>query len=106
MSVSLRVLDDGAWVSVNDSRQVSVSELWRLDAPEFCSCTVPDFVVENFQSVGVDGRTITATVYGQCIQCGETGVPGWIPVGRLKNGEYVDLDRENVVLPAHGGNEN
>ena len=47
MSVSLRVLDDGAWVSVNDAREVSVSELWRLDDPSFCGCELPDFVVEN-----------------------------------------------------------
>ncbi|ERH01778.1 MAG: hypothetical protein J07HN6_01336, partial [Halonotius sp. J07HN6] len=30
MSVALRILDDGAWLSVNDQRRVSVSELWRL----------------------------------------------------------------------------
>ncbi|WP_416840104.1 hypothetical protein [Haloferax sp. DFSO52] len=98
MSVSLRVLDDGAWVSVNDAREVSVSELWRLDAPTFCACGLPDFVVENILAVGVDEHTIDAKVYGQCIACGETGVPGWVPVGRLSDGEFVDIDRESVVL--------
>ena len=99
MSVSLRVLDDGAWVSVNDAREVSVSELWRLDAPAFCACDLPDFVVENVLSVGIAGRTIDAKVYGQCIACGETGVPGWVPVGRLSDGEFTDIDRERTVLP-------
>ncbi|WP_410766376.1 hypothetical protein [Haloferax sp. DFSO60] len=100
MSVSLRVLDDGAWVSVNDARQVSVSELWRLHAPEFCVCDMPDFVVENVLRVGADGRTVSAKVYGQCIACGQTGVPGWVPVGRMYESEFVDIDREKVVLPA------
>ncbi|AFK19616.1 hypothetical protein E6P09_02090 [Haloferax mediterranei ATCC 33500] len=99
MSVSLRVLDDGAWVSVNDAREVSVSELWRLNAPAFCGCELPDFVVENVLSVGADGRTVSAKVYGQCIACGETGVPGWVPVGRLSDGEFTDIARESVVLP-------
>lgn len=98
MSVSLRVLDDGAWVSVNDAREVSVSELWRLDAPAFCPCDLPDFVVENVLAVGVEGQTIDAKVYGQCIACGETGVPGWVPVGRLSGGEFVDIARERTVL--------
>ncbi|KAB1193054.1 hypothetical protein GJR96_06190 [Haloferax sp. MBLA0076] len=105
MSVSLRVLDDGAWVSVNDAREVSVSELWRLDDPSFCGCDLPDFVVENVLSVGVDGRTVTASVYGQCIGCGETGVPGWVPVGRLSDGRFADIDRENTVLPVYDGDD-
>lgn len=106
MSVSLRVLDDGAWVSVNDAREVSVSELWRLDAPAFCGCDLPDFVVENVLDVGVDGRTIDAKVYGQCIACGTAGVPGWVPVGRLAGGEFVDIDREHVVLPVRSDTHN
>ncbi|ADE04397.1 MULTISPECIES: hypothetical protein [Haloferax] len=105
MSVSLRVLDDGAWVSVNDAREVSVSELWRLDDPSFCGCELPDFVVENVLDVGADGRTVSAKVYGQCIACGQTGVPGWVPVGRLREGEFVDIDRERVVLPVRRGDD-
>lgn len=93
MTTRLRVLDDGAWISVNDSREVRVSELWRLDAPGFCDCALADLVVENFQSVGVDGSTVEARVYGQCIACGATGNTDWIPVGRIDGGEFAELDR-------------
>ncbi|WP_142857724.1 hypothetical protein [Salinigranum halophilum] len=99
MSVALRILDDGAWISVNDERRVSVSELWRFDDPGFCACALPDLVVENFQEVGVDGRTVGTRVYGQCIACGETGVTPWLPVGRIVEGAYHDIDRESVLWP-------
>lgn len=98
MSVALRILDDGAWLSVNDSRQVSVSELWRLHAPDFCDCQLVDFVAEGFTEVSADGRDVAVTTYGQCIECGEKGVPEKIPVGYIKNGEYHDYDRQHVVL--------
>lgn len=99
MSVALRLLDDGAWVSVNDQRQVSVSELWRFPDPEFCDCEMPDLVVEGFVDVGVDGRTVETRVYGQCIVCGTKSTTGWLPVGRIVDGEFVDLDRESVLCP-------
>ncbi|WP_193310120.1 hypothetical protein [Halorubrum halophilum] len=99
MTTRLRVLDDGAWISVDDSREVRVSELWRLDAPDFCRCALADLVVENFQSVGVDGSTVEARVYGQCIACGETGVTGWVPVGRVHEGEFAELARAAVRSP-------
>ena len=97
MTTRLRVLDDGAWLSVDDTRRVSVSELWRLDAPEFCGCDLADLVVENFLAVGVDGRTVTARVYGQCIVCGTKSTVEWVPVGRIVDGEFADLDREGVL---------
>lgn len=111
MSVALRILDDGAWISVNDERRVSVSELWRFHDPEFCACTLPDLVVENFQAVGVDGRTVETRVYGQCIACGTNGETPWLPVGRLVDGEYRDIDRESVLRStrpphAHGSTTN
>ncbi|MEZ3164426.1 hypothetical protein ABNG03_13635 [Halorubrum sp. RMP-47] len=96
MTTRLRVLDDGAWISVNDSREVRVSELWRLDASDLCGCALTDLVVENFQSVGVDGSTVAARVYGQCIACGATGTTGWIPIGRVRGGEFVEFDRSAV----------
>ena len=99
MSVALRILDDGAWISVNDHREVSVSEHWRFDDPEFCACTQPDVVVENFQQVGVDGRTVEVRVYGQCIACGEKSTTEWLPVGRIIDGEFADIDRESVLAP-------
>ncbi len=97
MTTRLRVLDDGAWLSVDDTRRVSVSELWRLDAPDFCECDIADLVVENFLAAGVDGRTVTARVYGQCIVCGTKSTVEWVPVGRILDGEFVDIDREGVL---------
>ncbi|SFG64191.1 hypothetical protein SAMN04488063_2693 [Halopelagius inordinatus] len=100
MTVALRILDDGAWISVNDDRKVSVSELWRFVDPDFCRCELPDFVVEGIVEVGVDGRTVETRVYGQCIACGEKGTTGWMPIGRILGGEFVDIDREGVLNPA------
>lgn len=99
MAVALRILDDGAWISVNDHREVSVSELWRFVDPTFCACTLPDMVVENFIEVGVDGRTVEVRVYGQCIACGEKSTTEWLPVGRIVDGEFRDIDRESVLAP-------
>ena len=96
MTTRLRVLDDGAWISVDDSREVRVGELWRLDSPDFCACALADIVVKNFQTVGVDGRTVETQVYGQCIACGETGVTGWLPVGAVRDGGFVPVDRASI----------
>jgi hypothetical protein len=97
VTTRLRILDDGAWLSVDDERRVSVSELWRLDSAAFCDCDLADMVVENFLEVGVDGRTVEVRVYGQCIVCGAKSTTGWVPVGRIVDGEFVDLDREGVL---------
>jgi len=97
MTTRLRVLDDGAWLSVDDTRRVSVSELWRVDAPDVCECDLADLVVENFLAVGVDGRTVTARVYGQCIVCGTKSTVEWVPVGRIVDGEFADIDRDGVL---------
>ena len=105
MATRLRVLDDGAWLSVDDTRRVSVSELWRLDAPDFCECDLADLVVENFLEVGVDGRTVTARVYGQCIVCGTKSTVDGVPVGRILDGEFVDIDREGVLSVRGDGSD-
>ncbi|SFR49658.1 hypothetical protein [Halogeometricum limi] len=99
MTVALRILDDGAWVSVNDDRKVSVSELWRFPDPEFCGCDLTDMVVEGFVEVGVDGRTIEVRAYGQCIACGASATTKWLPVGRVVDGSFHDIDRESVLTP-------
>ena len=96
VSTRLRVLDDGAWISVDDSRAVRVGELWRLDSPDFCACAPTDLVVENFQEVGIDGRTVETRIYGQCIACGETGITGWLPVGAVRDGEFLLVDRASI----------
>lgn len=98
VSVALRILDDGAWLSVNDQRRVSVSELWRVHAPEFCECPLVDFIAEGFTDVSADGRDVAVTTYGKCIACGESGVPGKLPVGYIQDGEYRDYDREHMIM--------
>ncbi|MCL9816851.1 hypothetical protein [Natronocalculus amylovorans] len=98
MSVAVRILDDGAWLSVNDERQVSVSELWRLNAPEFCQCEQTDFLAEGFLSARSSGRTVTVETYGQCIACGSSGTVGHVPVGEIIHGEFYGYDREGDVL--------
>lgn len=104
--MALRILDDGAWLSVNDQRRVSVSELWRLDVPDFCGCDLVDFIAKGFTQVSADGRHVAVTTYGQCIACGESGVPGKLPVGRIRDGEFRGYDRQNVVLRPVGPVEN
>ncbi|WP_284014665.1 hypothetical protein [Halobaculum litoreum] len=105
MGVALRVLDDGAWVSVNDERRVSVSELWRVAGAgdgRVCACDCADFVVEGFTDVGADGRTVTADVYGQCIRCGETASVAGLPVGRVVDGTFRPLAADAVRSPRGG----
>lgn len=102
MVVALRILDDGAWISVDDDRKVSVSELWRVPGGGFCGCDLTDLVVEGFVEVGVDGRTVDVRAYGQCIACGAAGTTDWTPVGRLVEGEFRHLDRDGVLTPAAG----
>gem|GEM_PF-161378 len=96
VTTRLRVLDDGAWISINDSRAVRVGDLWRLDSPDFCACALSDLVVENIQTVGVNGRAVETRVYGQCITCGETGITGWLPVGTVRAGEFLAIDRDAI----------
>lgn len=100
MSVALRVLDDGAWISVNDRRRVSVSELWRVAGA--CPCDCADFVVEGFTGVGAAGRTVTADVYGQCIRCGEAASLPDLPVGRVVDGAFRPVAGEAVRFPRGG----
>ncbi|MEZ3117606.1 hypothetical protein RYH80_16945 [Halobaculum sp. MBLA0147] len=81
MTVSVRILDDGAWLSVDDDRTVGVGGLWRLGG--FCDCATADFVLEGFTRVGVTGRTVEVRAYGTCIQCDESATTDWLPVGRI-----------------------
>lgn len=99
---SLRTLDDGAWVSVNDRRQTGTSELWRVRG--VCDCPVGDLLVEGVVDVGVDGPTVTARVAGRCLDCSEQTVTDHLPVGRMVDGRYRPLAdgvvREPVGLSA------
>lgn len=87
MSVALRLLDDAAWVSVNDTREAGASELWPV-VDGFCDCEPAWIVVENFVDVGVDGQRVDTRVVGHCVECGSEGTTDWLPVGRVVSGEY------------------
>lgn len=99
MSIDVHQLDAGAWISVNDSREVSVSDLWRLARQGFCGCELADFLAEGFVEVGVDGRDIEARIAGQCIACGASGVTDWLVVGRVLDGEFRSVVPESVHIP-------
>lgn len=79
----LRLLDDAAWVSVNDDRVAGASELWPAADAGVCGCEPAWLVVEAFVNVGVDGRRVDARATGRCIECGTAGTTTWLPVGRL-----------------------
>jgi hypothetical protein len=98
---SVHQLDDGAWISVNDSREVNVSDLWWLARAEFCGCEMADFLAEGFVEVGIDPPDVTARIAGQCIACGESGVTDWVAVGRVdpKTGTFHAVDTESVHVP-------
>ena len=102
MTTNLHQLDDGAWVSVNDSREVNVSDLWRIARQEFCDCDLADFLAEGIVEVGVDPPNIDARFAGQCIQCGASGVTDWLMVGRVidpTDGEFYSVVPESTHIP-------
>jgi hypothetical protein len=97
MGHSLRTLDDGAWVSVDDRREAGASELWRVRS--VCDCVVGDLLVEGVVDVGVDGRAVTARVAGRCLTCDRETVTGHLPVGRVVEGSYRPLATGAVRAP-------
>ncbi|MEM4780940.1 MAG: hypothetical protein QXG03_05185 [Halalkalicoccus sp.] len=94
MDVPVWILDDGAWISVDDSREVGVSDLWRLADHEFCGCETADVLVEAFFEVRPSGNRVEARAVGHCITCGERGSMGWLTVGRVEDGRFVPADPE------------
>lgn len=102
MPTDVHQLDDGAWISVNDSREVTVSDLWLLARHEFCACEVADVLVEGVVEVGVDHPEIEARFAGQCIDCGTSGVTDWLAVGRVidpDDGAFSPVAPERVHVP-------
>jgi hypothetical protein len=102
MVTDVHQLDDGAWISVNDTREVNVSDLWRLVGHDICACETADFLAEGFVEVGVDHPSIQARIAGQCIRCGASGVTGWLTIGRVvdpDNGEFYGVDPNSVHTP-------
>ncbi len=102
MDVPVRVLDDGAWISIGDSREVGVSEMWRIDDHEFCGCETADVLLEAFFDSRVREGSVEARPIGRCITCGTHGPLGWLPIGRLEDGEFVavDPDAGHATTPA------
>ncbi len=98
---SIHQLDDGAWLSVGDSRVLNVSDLWLLARHDVCDCEPADFLAEGFVDVGVDPPDVGARIAGQCIRCGEHGVTEWLPVGRVipDTGAFRGVDPESVHVP-------
>jgi hypothetical protein len=102
MPTSVHQLDDGAWLSVNDSRQVNVSDLWWLARHDFCDCEMADFLAEGFVTISVDHPNIEGRIAGQCIDCGESGVTDWLTLGRVidpDEGEFYPVDPSSVHIP-------
>lgn len=102
MPTSVHQLDDGAWLSVNDSRQVSVSDLWLLARHGFCGCAVADFLAEGFVEVSVDHPSIQARLAGRCIKCGHEDVTDWLTMGRVVDpeaGEFYPVVPGSVHVP-------
>jgi len=95
-------LDDGAWISVNDSREVGVSDLWLLSDHGVCDCEVADFLAEGVVAVGVDPPDVQARFAGRCIRCGTEAVTGWLTVGRAdpRTGDFRAVDPESIHRPA------
>ncbi|WP_408960354.1 hypothetical protein [Natrinema sp. 74] len=96
MPIALRTLDDGAWISVNDSRQVSVSDVWTLSHGVFCDCEPAYVLLEAFIDVDVDGSVVVASAVGQCLECGTRESIDRLPVGRIVNGEFRPYDPAGV----------
>ena len=102
MTVSIHQLDDGAWLSVNDSRSVPVSELWLLARHDFCDCEPADFLAEGFVEVGVEWPDVEGRIAGQCVQCGASGVTDWLTLGRVVDpdeGRFFAVDPGSVHVP-------
>jgi hypothetical protein len=99
VSTSIRIVDDGAWISVNDDRRVGVGALWRVAVEEWCACEQTHLVIEGFVSAGAAGRTVTARGYGRCVECGVDGTTGWLPVGRIVGGAFHPVASTAVRRP-------
>lgn len=96
MTIALRTLDDGAWISVNDSREVGVSDVWTLANGRFCDCEPAHVLLEGFYDVGVDGPTVVVGAVGRCLDCGERDSIERLPVGRIVEGRFSPYGPEAV----------
>jgi len=88
MVTQLRVLDDGAWVSVDNERRVPTSDVWRFVTTDFCDCTTAFVLLEAFTRVGVAGREVAVDGVGRCVDCGEKHTFTGLGVGRVVDGSF------------------
>ena len=106
MPTTVRHVDRGAWLSVNGTRELGVSDLWRFSDAEFCTCEVTDFLAESFTEIGVDRTDIEARLAGRCIKCGVEGSTRWLTLGRVVGAadrDFHPADRsavQNLSSPA------
>lgn len=113
MAPSVRVFDDGAWISVGGDRVVGVGELWRPDDHSLCNCD-DDLIVEGFDDAervardeqevaredgAGDGESdvVRARTLGRCLDCGTQGFVGWVAVGRVDDGDFDRFDEPTVL---------
>ena len=67
------------WVDWTTRQSIQLHWIKLEDVPE---------IFEKLESVGLSTQQA----------CGESGVPGKLPVGRIRDGEYRSYDREHVVM--------
>ena len=103
MSIALRTLDDGAWISVNDAREVSVSDVWTLSAGVFCDCEPAYVLLEGFYDVSVDRSVVATGTVGQCLECGTRDSIERLPVGRIVDGEFEPYDPPGIQTTTEPG---
>ncbi|WP_227133220.1 hypothetical protein [Halorubellus salinus] len=96
MPTELRVLDDGAWVSVDNERRVPTSDVWRFAATDFCACATAFVLLEAFTDVGVQGCEVTVDGVGRCVDCGEKHAFSGLGVGRVLEGSFRPYPPDGV----------
>nr|WP_303651906.1 hypothetical protein [Halovenus rubra] len=94
-------MDDGAWLSVDDSRTVPVSNLWMLARHDVCDCQPADFLAEAFVDIGVQASSVEGRIAGVCVGCGEHGVTDWIELGRVDHtsGQFRAVIPDSIHVP-------
>jgi hypothetical protein len=101
MPTTVRHLDRGAWLSVNGTRELGISDLWLLASTDFCDCAVTDFLAEGFVEIGVDQPAVEARFAGRCIDCGTEGTTGWLTLGVVDPDldEFYAVNPESIHIP-------
>lgn len=101
MVTSIRTVDRGAWLSVNGTRELGISDLWLLAKSDLCSCDQTDFLAEGIAEIGIDPPNIEAQFTGRCIACGTEGTTGWLVLGRVNpvDQTFLGVDPESIHVP-------